>query len=68
MKENRGRLILPSPTVQQRTLSLGGQKLYRCRNQVHSNSPPPGKMSAVGIYQQPPLSVTQSRWHFFAGA
>jgi hypothetical protein len=20
------------------------------------------------IYQQPPLSVTQSRWHFFAGA
>jgi hypothetical protein len=27
-----------------------------------------GIVSAIAIYQQPPLSVTQSRWHFFAGA
>jgi hypothetical protein len=25
-------------------------------------------VGAMAIYQQPPLSVTQSRWHFFAGA
>ena len=25
-------------------------------------------MRAMAIHQQPPLSVTQSRWHFFAGA